>query len=1165
MDTTTPLRVVSLDDKFGATGKPSFISGPQALVRMLLTQRRRDRAAGLNTAGFVSGYRGSPVGYVDQAMWEAGTWLKEEDIIFQPGINEDLAATAVWGSQQLAAMKERTVDGVFALWYGKGPGVDRSGDPFKHGNYSGVNPNGGVLVVLGDDHSAKSSTVAHHSEQAMVGHQMPVLYPANVTEYVRFGLLGWALSRYAGCWSAFKVVNESIEQTATVAGEEALEIVTPPKGELPPEGLYYRGILTAVRDEIIHKRYRLPLAQRFCRANGIDRVEFGIAQRKLGLVTAGKSYGDVLQALRYLGIDDARARHLGLDVYKVGMIWPLEPEGLREFASGCDELFFIEEKSAFMEPQATALLYNDAHRPRIVGKLDEGGAALLPSDLLLDGLSVAHAIAARLQRNGMADAQLEASLEIVRSVRNVLVPIMDMSQRRLPYFCSGCPHSTSINVPEGSMAFSGIGCHGMAMWVKPATTMMGPHMGGEGVPWTALQHFTPMKHIFQNIGDGTYFHSGLLAIRQAIAAKANITFKILFNDAVAMTGGQPVDGPLTPQMVVSQVLAEGAARVALVSEDPTRFSLSSLPPGVTLHPRSELDAVQREMRDIPGCTAIVYEQTCAAEKRRRRKRKEMPDPLKRMVINDAVCEGCGDCSVQSGCISIEPLETPVGRKRRINQSSCNKDYSCVQGFCPSFVTVDGAPLRKRVASSIDERLFATLPAPPMMAMPAMGMGVMLAGIGGTGVITVSAVLAMAAHLQGWQASVYDMTGVAQKNGAVLSHLRMAEGTKPIATPAIGLGEAQLVLGFDMVAVLLDESFRTMGQGTKVLVNDRVQPTAAVIGNADAKVDTSLLARRIDGRVGVGHAWYVDAIGIATALCGDAIASNFFLVGVALQNGWMPLQLDAVQRAIEVNGVQVPFNLNALRLGRLWAHDRNAVETLLGDSDFTAHDIKPLTLDALLADRAQRLEAYQDVAYAERYAATMRTLRAAEEKALPGSTRLTETAAQALFRLMAYKDEYEVARLHHDPAFRAKLAEQFEDGAKLRFNLAPPLFSRRDPISGHLKKREFGPWMMNVFGLLARWKFLRGTPFDIFGYTQERRTERTLIARYEALVHRIARDITPHNHAQAVELAGASLAIRGYGHVKEAAITRADAEEQRLAGLFANAALAVRQPAEAQAA
>jgi len=1151
--TTTGLREVSLDDKFADTARPCLISGPQALVRMLLTQHRRDTAAGLDTGGFVSGYRGSPVGYVDQAMWEAEKWLKQENVVFQPGINEDLAATAVWGTQQLGVMKDATVDGVFALWYGKGPGVDRSGDALKHGNYAGTHPNGGVLVLLGDDHPGKSSTVAHHSEQAMVHHQMPVLFPANVTEYVRFGLLGWAMSRYAGCWSAFKVVNETIEQTATIPGEEDLRIVTPDKGELPPEGLYYRGVFTPARDEFIHKRYRIPLAQRFWRANRIDRREFDTPRHRLGIVTAGKAYGDVVQALRYLGIDRQRAHALNLDVYKVGMIWPLEPEGIREFAQGCDELFFVEEKSAFMEAQTASLLYNDAVHPRIVGKLDERGEMLLPADLQIEPLLLAQSIAARLEGLCLADAAMRERLAIVQSMRKILFPILEQSAKRLPFFCSGCPHNTSTNVPEGSIAMSGIGCHGMAMWAKPGTTLMGTHMGSEGVTWSALQHFTKVPHIFQNLGDGTYYHSGLLAVRQSVAAKANITYKILFNDAIAMTGGQPVEGPLSPAMIAAQVLAEGAVRVVVVSEDPSRYPAGSLPAGVDLFARDRLDEVQRMMRDIPGCTAIVYEQTCAAEKRRRRKRKELVDPQKRMVINDAVCEGCGDCSVQSGCVSIEPLETAVGRKRRINQSSCNKDYSCTKGFCPSFVSVEGANLRKRTAALTDDSLFAGLPVPSPRAMPEMGMGIMFAGIGGTGVLTVSAVLAMAAHLQGLQASVYDMTGMAQKNGAVLSHLRMSGGSKPIPTPAIGMGEAQLVVAFDLIAALADDSFRTMSSDTRLLGNDRVQSTAALNFNPDEKIDATLLTRRIERRVGAGNASYVDATGIALALCGDVIATNFFMVGVALQSGWLPLPLQAVEEAIRMNGVQVPFNLRALNLGRLWAHEPQAVRQLLADNAFVPHALPEATLEQMVADRVRRLTDYQDGAYAGRYLAALKPVIDAERRVAPGDESLSRAAAQSLFRLMAYKDEYEVARLHSDPAFRASIAAQFEDGAKLRFHLAPPLFARRDPRTGHLLKKEYGGWILPVFKGLAKLKFLRGSALDPFGRAPERRSERALVVEHEALLKSIAAELSVANHGAAVALASAAQEIRGYGHVKEAAIQRVRGEQERRLAAFKAAA------------
>ncbi len=1146
------LRDVSLDDKFADTTKPALLSGPQAIVRLLLTQKRRDAATGLNTAGFVSGYRGSPLGYVDQALWEAGKWLEESHIVFQPGINEDLAATAVWGTQQLTIAKDATVDGVFAIWYGKGPGVDRSGDPLKHGNYTGSHPNGGVLVLLGDDHPGKSSTIAHHSEQAMAAHHMPVVYPSNVAEVVRYGLLGWALSRYAGCWTAFKCVNESIEQTATVPGEEDFEIITPPKGDLPPEGLHYRGVYSPARDEMIHKRWRLPLVQRFWRANRVDRSEFGVDQPRLGIVTAGKPYGDLLQALRHLGIDADRARALGLDVYKVGLIWPLEPEGLREFAQRCDELFFVEEKSAFLEPQAAAVFYNDERRPRIVGKRDEQGTQLLPSDVQLDWVEIALAIAARLERNGLADADILARAAAARSLGKALAPIVDASPKRLPFFCSGCPHNTSTTVPEGSTAIAGIGCHGMAMWAKPGTTLLGTQMGGEGATWAALQHFTSRPHMFQNLGDGTYYHSGLLAIRQAIAAKANITYKILFNDAIAMTGGQRVEGPLSPTLIAQQVLAEGARHVTIVTDDPDRYPRGSLPEGVPVHHRSELDTVQRELREVQGCTVIIYEQTCAAEKRRRRKRKEMPDPSTRMVINEAVCEGCGDCSTQSGCVSIEPLETPLGRKRRINQSSCNKDYSCAKGFCPSFVSVEGVEMRKRGRATIDEAVFASLIVPTPAAVPDVGTGIMMAGIGGTGVVTVGAVLAMAAHLEGLQASVYDMTGMSQKNGAVLSHLRIATGSTPISSQTVGVGEAQVVIAFDMVAALSDDSFRTMSADTRFLGNSRVQVTPAFNFNPDERIDTGFITRKVEGRVGAHNMAQVDATGVALALCGDAIAANFFMVGVALQKGWLPVSLEALQRAVELNGVQVPFNLDAIRLGRLWAHSPQTVDRLLQDNGYRPPVVQAMTLDELIADRIQRLTDYQNAAYAQRYSRLVAKVRDAENRATPGSTTLTESVARTLHRLMAYKDEYEVARLHTDAAFRASIDTQFQGTPTLRFHLAPPLLARKDPQTGHLIKREYGPWILPVFRLVAKLKFLRGTALDVFGHAEERRTERDLIHRYEALLDRIVADLHPGNHREAVALASSYGAVRGYGHVKEQSIDRLNREEPALVEAFAHA-------------
>ncbi len=1143
------LRQVSLDDRYQVTGEPVLLSGSQALVRLLLLQRELDRRAGLNTAGYVSGYRGSPLGGLDLALWKASRELAGANVVFSPGVNEDLAATAINGTQQLKIVKDPTVDGVFGMWYGKGPGVDRSGDPLKHGNYAGTHPNGGVLAVFGDDHPGKSSTVAHHSEQAMAAHSIPVLYPAHVGEFVEYGLLGYALSRYSGCWVGYKVVNETVEQTATVAFDvDAFRVERPDASDLsPPEGVHFRGSFAPLQDEIILMRHKLPRVRRFARANRIDRVSFGAGGR-FGIVTAGKAHQDTLQALGYLGIDEARACALGVAVYKVGMIWPLEPDGLREFAAGRVELMFVEEKAAFVEPQAAAALYNDTARPRIVGKFDDAGTALLPQELTLEPIDIALAIAARLQANGIWDGALDERLAATRSYRGALLAVAGSGARRLPFFCSGCPHNTSTNVPAGSMAISGIGCHGMAIWAKPGTTLMGTQMGGEGMNWVGLAKFTRTPHMFQNLGDGTYFHSGLLAVRAAVAAGVNITYKILFNDAVAMTGGQPVDGPISPGAIAHQVLHEGVKKVVLVTDDPSRYdAAANLPVGVAVVHRDQLDAVQRELREIPGCTVIVYEQTCAAEKRRRRKRGVFPDPDQRMFINDAVCEGCGDCSVQSSCVSIEPLETPLGRKRRINQSTCNKDFSCVKGFCPSFVTVRGATPRrpKGVAVGGAADPFAALPLPPVAALDG-GYGVMVAGIGGTGVITVGAVLAMAAHLERMSASAYDMTGLSQKNGAVYSHLRFAPGGTAIASQRIGLGEASLVLGFDMVAALGDESFRTLDTArSRFLGNERVQPTAAINFNPDDVVDTGLLQRKVREKVAPERIGYVDATGLATALCGDTIATNLFMVGVAAQRGWLPVSVAAIERAIELNAVQVELNKRAFSFGRLWVHDPTAVAALMGRNAPAPTQAVPQRLGELVAARVALLTAWQDERHAQRYRALVDRVVEAERRAVPGSEALALAVARNFARLMAYKDEYEVARLYSDPAFLDRLRDEFDGEPRLSFNLAPPLFARKDPRTGHLLKREYGSWMLGAFRVLARLKFLRGGALDPFGRTAERRMERALIDEYESTIGGLLDRLGTDTIEDAVSIASLPDTVRGFGHVKLANVEKMRAQREAL--------------------
>jgi indolepyruvate ferredoxin oxidoreductase len=1161
--TTGELRAVSLDDKYTLDAGRVLISGNQALVRLLLLRGELDRKAGLNTAGFVSGYRGSPLGGLDLALWAARKRLEAANIVFQPGVNEDLAATTVWGTQQLRQFRDATVDGVYGMWYAKGPGVDRAGDPIKHGNYAGTHPNGGVIAVFGDDHPGKSSTIAHHSEQMFAGHSIPVLYPAGVGEFISFGLLGYELSRYSGCWVGMKVVNETIEQTSTIDFDlGAFAVERPDRADLmPPEGVNYRGGFAPQLDESILVRYKLPLAQRFARANRLDRVALGETGR-FGIVTAGKSYQDTMQALRYLGIDDARARALGVSVYKVGMIWPLEPVGLREFAQGKAELFFIEEKAAFVEPQAAALLYNEPVRPRIVGKLDEHGTPLVSLELLLEPVDLAMSIAARLRANGIWDAALEERLAATQSYRRALLAVTGAGARRLPFFCSGCPHNTSTAVPEGSQAISGIGCHGMAIWAKPGTTLVGTQMGGEGMNWVGLHRFTKTKHMFQNLGDGTYYHSGLLAIRAAVASGANVTYKILYNDAVAMTGGQPVDGPISVGQIAHQVLSEGVKKVVLVTDDPSRYaSGAGLPAGLPVVHRDQLDGVQRELREIPGATALIYEQTCAAEKRRRRKRGQFPDPDKRMFIHDAVCEGCGDCSTQSGCVSIEPKETALGRKRRINQSTCNKDYSCVKGFCPSFVTVYGGQPRRPQAVSVAAGLFDALPVPAVAPLEADGYGVMIAGIGGTGVITVGAVLAMAAHLEGHAASAYDMTGLSQKNGAVFSHLRLAQRPEAIASQRLGLGDASLVLGFDMVSALSDEAYRTLSpERSRFLGNDRVQPTAMLNFNPDDRVDTAFLQRKIREKLAEERVGYVDATGIAVALCGDSIATNLFMVGVASQRGWLPVSAAAIERAIELNGVQIELNKRAFAFGRLWVHDPAAVAGLLGGALPASQAPVAQDFDALVDERRRLLTDYQDAAYAQRYASLVARVVQAEEQASPGSRVLSTAVARHAAKLMAYKDEYEVARLYSDPSFLDTLKAEFEGEVRLAFNLAPPMFAQRDPKTGRLMKREYGPWMLTAFGWLAKLRFLRGGALDVFGRTDERRMERALIGEYERTILDLLPKLGAGNLAAAVALAEVPERIRGFGHVKEQSVAQAAALRTKLLAEFAAAGTASAAPA-----
>jgi len=1159
------LKDVSLDDKYTATSGKIFLSGIQALVRLPMIQKLRDQQAGLNTAGFVSGYRGSPLGGLDENLWKAKGHLEAHQVQFVPGVNEDLAATAVWGTQTVDLIGPSKYDGVFAMWYAKGPGVDRCGDVFKHMNHAGTAKNGGVLLVAGDDHGAYSSTLPHQSDHIFAACMIPVLYPSNVQEYLDLGVHGWAMSRFSGCAVAFKALADTVESSASVDADPfRVEVKIPQDFAMPTEGLNARLSsvplgLQARNQEALMQDYKIYAALAYARENKLNRVTIDSPDAKLGIIASGKSYVDVLEALEELGIDEAMAARVGLRLFKVAMIWPLEPEGVREFAQGLDEILVVEEKRQVVEYQLKEQLYNwrDDVRPHIVGKFDDKGEWvaprgewLLPPKADFSVAQIARVIAARITRLNLDERTrdlIRARLAFLEAKDAVLQKAVT-TPFRPAFYCSGCPHNTSTKVPDGSFALAGIGCHVMATSIYPEMNKLTTHMGGEGAPWIGQAAFSKVPHVFQNLGDGTYFHSGYLAIRAAIAAKVNITYKILYNDAVAMTGGQPVDGTTSVPLIAQQMAAEGVKRIALVTEDLSRYAdRSMLPASVTLHDRKEMDDVQRELREISGVTVLIYDQTCAAEKRRRRKKNEYPDVNKRMVINEAVCEGCGDCGVQSNCVSILPKETEFGRKRAIDQSACNKDYSCAKGFCPSFVTVEGGTLKKNkagVAASKDaDDGWGPLPEPalPSIASP---YNILVNGIGGTGVITVGALMGMAAHLEGKGASVLDMTGMSQKNGSVTSHVKIAETPERLRAQRIATGEADLVLGCDMLTAGAADAISKMRPGrTMVVVNLHEQPTGTFAQQRDWEFPAAqvreLIVEAVGGDTGVD---FLDATKLATALMGDSIAANLFMMGYAWQKGLIPLSEASLNRAIELNGVAVGANKRSFLWGRRAAVDLKRVERTAVPAQPVVLQM-PQNLDSIINKRIEFLTGYQDAHYAAEYETLVTRVRE-REQALGLGNKLSMAVAKSLFKLMAYKDEYEVARLYTDGRFVEQLKTQFEGDFTLKFNLAPPLFAKKD-AKGHLVKAEFGSWMWGAFKLLAKMKGLRGGAFDIFGYTAERKMERALIQEYREMVGALVAGLGAGNHAAAVELASLPEQIRGFGHVKEQAVAEYRARKEEL--------------------
>ncbi|WP_419908589.1 indolepyruvate ferredoxin oxidoreductase family protein [Hoeflea sp.] len=1156
------LHDVSLNDKFDLDKDRIFLTGSQAVVRLLLMQKERDRRAGLNTAGFVSGYRGSPLGGLDQQLFHAGRLLEENDIVFQPGLNEELAATACWGTQQPDLYGAGKYDGVFSVWYGKGPGVDRSGDVFRHANLSGSAKHGGVLALMGDDHTAESSTNAHQTEFAFVDAMIPILNPAGVQEIVDYGLYGFALSRFAGTWTALKCVKDNIESTGTIdARLDRLNIVYP-EFDMPPGGLNIRpGELDMLGQEARLYDYKRDAVSAFIRANGLNRVVWsGGEAPKIGIISVGKSYLDVRQSLSDLGIDEAQAGRLGIRLMKIAAPWPLGYEDFRAFVNGLEMVIVVEEKRSLIETQLREELYGTAHQQKVVGKRSESGEWLFPVKGALDPNEISVAVGERILRLIGHSEEIDSRVKRIRQAQAMLSDITDVAVRT-PYFCSGCPHNSSTKVPEGSAAAAGIGCHFMAIWMDRDTSGF-TQMGGEGAQWVGQQPFTETPHIFQNLGDGTYNHSGILALRFALSAGANMTYKILFNDAVAMTGGQHLDGDLTVDAIARQVRAEGVERIAVVSDEPDKYPKSmDWPSRVTFHHRSTMDAVQRELRDIKGVSVLLYDQTCAAEKRRRRKRGTYPDPDKRVFINEQVCEGCGDCGIKSNCVSVQPVETEFGRKRRIDQSSCNKDFSCVDGFCPSFVTVHGAKIRKAEGKSLEGDPLVGVPDAPVN-LPQDGWACVITGVGGTGVVTIGAILGMAAHLEGKGCGMIDMAGLAQKGGAVLSHVRITARPDDITAIRVPAGKADLVLGCDLVVSGSRKVLASVHEGKTLFVANTAEIMPGdFTRNADFSLPVERLKRAVIKAAGEDRTVYFDGTGAATRLFGNAIAANMFMLGLASQKGGLPVSPEAIERAIELNGQAKEMNVQAFRWGRRAAHDPQTVRDLMA----AAREPDPVrqlsqSLDEAIERRVRFLSDYQSRRYARRYRNRVERVKQAEEKLNGKAGPLTEAAARNLFKLMAIKDEYEVARLYSNGAFIAELKNQFESWDRLEFHLAPPVLNQRDE-EGHPRKRQFGSWMMRLFSLLAKVRRVRGTPLDVFSYHTERRDERRILREYEALVEEVVDTVNKDRLDAGVALLNYPQKTRGYGHVKGASITMAEAERETLKKAYLDAEMNVPQAAE----
>ena len=1144
------LASISLDDKYTVDSGTIYITGSQALVRLPLMQIQRDRAAGNSTACFISGYRGSPMHNLDKELWRAKQLIGDHPVHFQPAVNEDLAATSAWGSQQVALFDKARYDGVFAMWYGKGPGLDRSLDAMRHANHSGTSALGGVLAIVGDDHGMMSTDVPAASEPTFIDLMMPMLYPGNVAELIEYGLYGIALSRFTGAWVGFKAISDTLDAVASVEVDPSQpRIILPGDFPMPVGGVHIREPDDWKAQEPRQRRAKMDAALEFARVNQLNRLLIDSKKPRLGIVASGKAAYDVVESLRDMGIDPRMAGELGIKLLKIAMPHPLDLDQLRNFGDGLDEVLVVEEKRRIIETAMKDALYAlpDGRRPRVVGRFDENGDRLLSELGEINADRVAEAVGSRVKRFHSSDG-IENRLQTIQTARRAKDARNALGVARTPYFCSGCPHNSSTKVPQGSLALGGVGCHFMATYMD-RDNITHTHMGGEGANWIGIAPFVEDRHIFQNLGDGTYFHSGLLAIRACVASNTTITYKILFNDAVAMTGGQPHDGPLSPSVISRQVYGEGVRKIVVVTDDlQTLEPESAFAPNTYFEHRDGLDRVQRDLRNYKGVSVIIYVQTCAAEKRRRRKRGAMIDPPHRVFINQRVCEGCGDCSVRSNCLSVVPIETEYGRKRRVDQSSCNKDFRCRDGFCPSFVTVtNGAPRRKSAVGDVPAHLrLLAEPERPVIA-PGETFNVLVTGIGGTGVVTVGAMLTMAAHLEGKACSSVDQFGMAQKGGAVTSHVRIANTASDIHAVRLGAGTADLLLGCDNLVAAGDLALETLSrERTHAIVNDHKAITGQFTRNPDIEFPLDSIILRVAAAAGDERVDVVAATRLATALMGDSIATNLFMLGYAYQKGFVPVSAAGIERAIEMNGVAIESNKATFMWGRRAAIDPAAVHAVAEGADQTIDVVTPESdLDLFIERRREDLVAYQDEAYGARYTRLVESVRSAEHSRAPGRRGLTEAVARYAYKLMAYKDEYEVARLYTDGVFAEAIDDAFEGDFELALHLAPPLLARRDRETGLPAKRCYGRWMLKAMRWLARYKHLRGTPYDIFGYTKERKRERQTILDYVSVLDELTRSLDQENHALAVELASVPEMIRGYGYIKDRHFDEAKAREAEL--------------------